>query len=80
MKHLIFIFLASARGLPQLQETDRDVAEVVAVLEAQLPEDIKDSVYNTFQDVKNVIFTIGLFIIARFLYVLDSFILPLYWT
>ena len=74
MKHLIFIFLASARGLPQLQETDRDVAE------AQLPEDIKDSVYNTFQDVKNVIFTIGLFIIARFLYVLDSFILPLYWT
>ena len=49
MKHLIFIFLASARGLPQLQETDRDVAEVVAVLEAQLPDDIKDSVYNAFQ-------------------------------
>ena len=49
MKHLIFIFLASARGLPQLKETDRDVAEVVAVLEAQLPEDIKDSVYNAFQ-------------------------------
>ena len=76
MKHLIFIalFFASTRGLPQLQETDGDVAE------AMLPENIKDSVYNTFQDVKNVIFTIGLFIVARFLYVLDSFILPLYWT
>ena len=76
MKHLIFIalFFASTRCLPQIQETDSDVAE------AQLPEDIKDSVYNTFQDVKNVLFTIGLFIIARFLYVLDSFILPLYWT
>ena len=43
MKQLTFIFLVlfleGSRCLPQVQvDVDRDVAEVVAVLEAQLPE------------------------------------------